>query len=97
MSGTVDPTYSNVTAPLTWTPVIGQTYSAHFECSDTHLAYQGDITLKAVTFGGSPTLTPTASEPSSDWCVQFISATSTVEFSSGWLYGGETISLTIFG
>lgn len=99
VTGTIDGNYSRFTFPTDFVPTIGQTYNAHFECSDTSIGYQGDVTLTAVRHGNNPTLTPTPTNVEEEWYVQFLTSggATTGYFYSSWLLGGETVSLTVYG
>lgn len=94
MSGVIGSS-SYLDADTAFTPTAGTSYDVHFECSDTSIS-QGDMTITARNVGGYPTLVANGTTiTNGDWYVQFMSGTA--RLGSAWLYGGETVSLTIYG
>lgn len=96
VTGTIDgSSYSFATE---FVPTTGQTYNAHFSCSDTSIGYQGDVTLTAVVYGRAPTLTPTPDSADEEWYVQFLEGSGGKygELNSSWFVDGETVSLTVY-
>lgn len=94
LDGVADSGTGMVLGPAITVPAAGATYSAHFETSASYIEDTGDVTVTCRSYGGSMALC-SPNYRNGGWVV-YLNANNTAWYSDN-AFGGETVSLTIYG